>query len=69
MATKRFGRPAHPSAKGLRLVGGTVTKHRRYRADQTQVDFTRGRSLSAISKPLVDLREPQSLLVIDDQAR
>jgi hypothetical protein len=24
MATERFGRPFHPSAKGLRLVGGAV---------------------------------------------
>ena len=36
--------------------------------DQTSVDFTRGRSLSVISKPSVDLREPQSLLVAEDLA-
>ena len=39
------------------------------KADQTSVDFTRGTYLSAISKPSVDLRKPQSLLVSKDQAR
>ena len=38
-------------------------------ADQTPVDFARGIYLLVISKPSVDLRELQSLLVNEDQAR
>ena len=62
LAVKGFGRKVFPSAKGLHLVEGTCDWKQEQTslrpillqrgADQTSVDFTRGRFLPAISKPL-----------------